>query len=150
MPELSGKFDVLDRLLTMVRTTSSDKVVLVSNYTQVGGGGWWVVRPNALPRTAHHAHPQTLDLFALLCRERGYNYLRLDGTTTASKRQARGVCLASALHSIADPPSPPSTLVALPPPPSRPTTSRNSSTASTTRPAACSPSCCPARRGGAG
>jgi len=30
---------------------------------------------------------QTLDLFAQLCRERTYPYLRLDGTTSISKRQ---------------------------------------------------------------
>ncbi len=30
---------------------------------------------------------QTLDLFAQLCRERRYPYLRLDGTTSISKRQ---------------------------------------------------------------
>lgn len=30
---------------------------------------------------------QTLDLFAQLCRERRYPYLRLDGTTSIGKRQ---------------------------------------------------------------
>lgn len=30
---------------------------------------------------------QTLDLFAQLCRERRYPYLRLDGSTSISKRQ---------------------------------------------------------------
>jgi len=42
----SGKMLVLDYILAMTRTTSSDKVVLVSNYTQ------------------------TLDLFEKLCRSR--------------------------------------------------------------------------------
>ncbi|KAF3320678.1 putative DNA repair protein rhp54 [Carex littledalei] len=32
-------------------------------------------------------HPKTLDLFAQLCRERRYPFVRLDGTTSISKRQ---------------------------------------------------------------
>ncbi|KAK6159346.1 hypothetical protein DH2020_006660 [Rehmannia glutinosa] len=32
-------------------------------------------------------HPKTLELFAQLCRERRYPFLRLDGTTSISKRQ---------------------------------------------------------------
>lgn len=43
---ISGKMLVLDYILAMTRTTTSDKVVLVSNYTQ------------------------TLDLFEKLCRSR--------------------------------------------------------------------------------
>jgi DNA repair and recombination RAD54-like protein len=43
----AGKFLVLDCLLALIKTTTSDKVVLVSNYTQ------------------------TLDLFEKLCRQRG-------------------------------------------------------------------------------
>ncbi|KAK4752132.1 hypothetical protein SAY87_020930 [Trapa incisa] len=61
--ELSGKMHVLARLLAHLRHRTTDRIVLVSNYTQ------------------------TLDLFAQLCRERRYPYLRLDGTTTISKRQ---------------------------------------------------------------
>ncbi len=44
---VAGKFQVLDFILAMVRSMTSDKVVLVSNYTQ------------------------TLDLFENLCRQRG-------------------------------------------------------------------------------
>lgn len=45
---LPGKMLVLDYILAMTRSTTSDKVVLVSNYTQ------------------------TLDLFEKLCRSRRY------------------------------------------------------------------------------
>lgn len=61
-PELSGKLLVLDTLLAVVKSTSNDKVVLVSNYTQ------------------------TLDVFEQLCRLRGYAYVRLDGTMSIKKR----------------------------------------------------------------
>ncbi|KAE9612789.1 hypothetical protein Lal_00027488 [Lupinus albus] len=61
--ELSGKMHVLGRLLAHLRQRTNDRIVLVSNYTQ------------------------TLDLFAQLCRERRYPHLRLDGTTSISKRQ---------------------------------------------------------------
>ncbi|KAL7156802.1 hypothetical protein ABFS83_02G033500 [Erythranthe nasuta] len=61
--ELSGKMHVLARLLAQLRQKTDDRIVLVSNYTQ------------------------TLDLFAQLCRERRYPFLRLDGTTSISKRQ---------------------------------------------------------------
>ncbi|XP_024941965.1 DNA repair and recombination protein RAD54-like isoform X2 [Cephus cinctus] len=62
MPALSGKLMVLDCLLASVKSTTTDKIVLVSNYTQ------------------------TLDLFEKLCRKRGYRYVRLDGTMTIKKR----------------------------------------------------------------
>ncbi|XP_029943522.1 DNA repair and recombination protein RAD54-like [Salarias fasciatus] len=61
-PHLSGKMLVLDYILAVTRTTTSDKVVLVSNYTQ------------------------TLDLFERLCRSRRYVYVRLDGTMSIKKR----------------------------------------------------------------
>lgn len=61
-PQLSGKMLVLDYLLAVTRSRSSDKVVLVSNYTQ------------------------TLDLFEKLCRARRYLYVRLDGTMSIKKR----------------------------------------------------------------
>lgn len=62
MPELSGKLKVLDCLLAVIRSTTDDKVVLISNYTQ------------------------TLDVFEKLCRERNYGFFRLDGTMTIKKR----------------------------------------------------------------
>ncbi|XP_067002345.1 DNA repair and recombination protein RAD54-like [Anabrus simplex] len=62
LPELSGKLMVLDCLLAVIKTTTTDKVVLVSNYTQ------------------------TLDLFERLSRMRNYPYVRLDGTMTIKKR----------------------------------------------------------------
>lgn len=61
-PQLSGKMLVLDYILAITRSTTDDKVVLVSNYTQ------------------------TLDLFEKLCRARRYLYLRLDGTMSIKKR----------------------------------------------------------------
>ncbi|XP_063153940.1 DNA repair and recombination protein RAD54-like [Candoia aspera] len=61
-PQLSGKMLVLDYILAVTRSTSNDKVVLVSNYTQ------------------------TLDLFEKLCRSRRYLYVRLDGTMSIKKR----------------------------------------------------------------
>lgn len=61
--ELSGKMNVLARLLAFLRRTTDDRIVLVSNFTQ------------------------TLDLFAQLCRERQYPFIRLDGSTSVNKRQ---------------------------------------------------------------
>ncbi|PVH99075.1 helicase swr1 [Periconia macrospinosa] len=59
----SGKLLVLDRMLARIRADTNDKIVLISNFTQ------------------------TLDIFAALCRSRGYGCLRLDGTMNVSKRQ---------------------------------------------------------------
>ncbi|XP_023663173.2 DNA repair and recombination protein RAD54-like [Paramormyrops kingsleyae] len=61
-PQLSGKMLVLDSILAVMRSTTNDKVVLISNYTQ------------------------TLDLFEKLCRSRRYLYVRLDGTMSIKKR----------------------------------------------------------------
>ncbi|PHJ18257.1 swi2 snf2-containing protein rad54 [Cystoisospora suis] len=63
-PEISGKLLLLSRLLDVIRTTTSDKIVLISNYTQ------------------------TLDLFERMCRDRGYPVVRLDGQTSIKKRHA--------------------------------------------------------------
>lgn len=61
--ELSGKMAVLERFLTSICTTSDDKIVLISNYTQ------------------------TLDIFERLCRSKRWGCFRLDGTMNISKRQ---------------------------------------------------------------
>ena len=61
-PELSGKLSILDGLLAVVKSTTTDKVVLVSNYTQ------------------------TMDMFERLCRLRNYGYVRLDGSMSIKKR----------------------------------------------------------------
>lgn len=53
---------VLDFILAMVKATTDDKVVLVSNYTQ------------------------TIDLFEKLARLRRYQYVRLDGSMSIKKR----------------------------------------------------------------
>lgn len=62
-PGASSKLQVLDSLLHHIRTTTDDKVVLVSNYTS------------------------TMDILASLLTSLSYKYLRLDGTTPPSKRQ---------------------------------------------------------------
>ncbi|XP_076069570.1 DNA repair and recombination protein RAD54-like okr isoform X2 [Oratosquilla oratoria] len=61
-PELSGKLAVLDTLLALIKSTTDDKVVLISNYTQ------------------------TLDLFQQLAALRRYQYVRLDGSMSIKKR----------------------------------------------------------------
>lgn len=61
-PHLSGKMSVLDSLLSVTRSSSGDKVVLVSNYTQ------------------------TLDLIQNLCRTRRYGFVRLDGSMSIKQR----------------------------------------------------------------
>ncbi|KII88390.1 hypothetical protein PLICRDRAFT_161431 [Plicaturopsis crispa FD-325 SS-3] len=58
-----GKFVVLERFLHKIRTETTDKIVLISNYTQ------------------------TLDLFEKLCRSKQYGCFRLDGTMSITKRQ---------------------------------------------------------------
>ena len=58
-----GKFAVLARLLHQLRTETSDRIVIISNYTQ------------------------TLDLVEILCRQNNYPSLRLDGGTSINKRQ---------------------------------------------------------------
>ena len=49
-------------MLASIRSSSDDKVVLISNFTQ------------------------TLDLFEKLARKRGYTFVRLDGSSTIKKR----------------------------------------------------------------
>ena len=59
----STKLRMLDQLLHTIRTTTSEKVVLVSNYTS------------------------TLDLVGALLTSVGHPFLRLDGSTPSAKRQ---------------------------------------------------------------
>ncbi len=59
----STKLRVLDQLMHNLRTTTAEKIVLVSNYTV------------------------TLDLLQTLLTSLSYPYLRLDGSTLSSKRQ---------------------------------------------------------------
>ncbi|KAK3072645.1 helicase [Teratosphaeriaceae sp. CCFEE 6253] len=58
-----GKLQVLDSLLHRIRSTTEEKVVLVSNYTS------------------------TMDVLASLLNALEYKYLRLDGATPPGKRQ---------------------------------------------------------------
>ncbi|KAG6972929.1 hypothetical protein JG687_00001181 [Phytophthora cactorum] len=62
-PEWSGKMLLLDRLMFSMRKTTTDRIVIVSNYTQ------------------------TLDVVSTLCQERHLPFVRLDGTTSAKKRK---------------------------------------------------------------
>jgi len=62
--EWSGKFLLCERLLRRMREETSDRMVIVSNYTQ------------------------TLDLFSLMCKENDFPYVRLDGSCSAKRRQA--------------------------------------------------------------
>ncbi|GAM87367.1 hypothetical protein ANO11243_053910 [Dothideomycetidae sp. 11243] len=59
----SGKVRVLDSLLHKIRTTTNDKVVIMSNYTS------------------------TLDVLASVLTSLDYRFSRLDGSTPSSKRQ---------------------------------------------------------------
>lgn len=61
-PELGGKVLLLDMMLATMRANTTDRIVLVSNYTQ------------------------TLDFLEKLSRKRGYPYVRLDGTMSIKKR----------------------------------------------------------------
>lgn len=61
-PELGSKILVLDLMLAQIKSTSNDKIVLISNYTQ------------------------TMDLFEKMCRKRQYTYVRLDGSMSIKKR----------------------------------------------------------------
>lgn len=62
-PSASAKLRVLDSLLHRLRKFTDEKIVIVSNYTS------------------------TLDMVGNLLSSLGYPFLRLDGTTPASKRQ---------------------------------------------------------------
>ncbi|KND02005.1 uncharacterized protein SPPG_02511 [Spizellomyces punctatus DAOM BR117] len=61
--QFSGKMLLLEGMLARMRKTTTDKIVLISNYTQ------------------------TLDLFEKMCRVRKWGHLRLDGSMTIQKRQ---------------------------------------------------------------
>ncbi|GBG28207.1 DNA repair protein, putative [Hondaea fermentalgiana] len=62
--EWSGKFLLCQRLLQRLRNETDDRMVIVSNYTQ------------------------TLDLFSMLCSENDFPFVRLDGGSSAKRRQA--------------------------------------------------------------
>jgi DNA repair and recombination RAD54-like protein len=61
--DYSGKFMLLEGMIRQMRAETSDKIVLISNYTQ------------------------TLDQIDKLCRARRWQNFRLDGTMTIAKRQ---------------------------------------------------------------
>ncbi|KAI1722644.1 type III restriction enzyme, res subunit family protein [Ditylenchus destructor] len=61
-PQFSGKMRVLDYLLAITKKNTTDKFVLISNYTQ------------------------TIDAFQELCNLRRYKFVRLDGSMTTKQR----------------------------------------------------------------
>ena len=61
-PHLSGKFHVLYKMLLLLKKTTDDRIVLVSNYTT------------------------TLDLFERLCQQQGWKCCKLDGSCSIKKR----------------------------------------------------------------
>ncbi|SCV74367.1 BQ2448_6799 [Microbotryum intermedium] len=61
--ELSGKLAVVDRFLEKMKRETTDKIVLISNFTT------------------------TLDILARLCDDRKYGFVRLDGSMSTTKRQ---------------------------------------------------------------
>ena len=61
--ELSGKMLLIMRMLWILRSKTTDRIVIVSNYTQ------------------------TLDVLVQLCRNYQYPHVRLDGKTSVNKRQ---------------------------------------------------------------
>ena len=61
-PHLSGKFHVLYKMLLLLKKTTDDRIVLVSNYTT------------------------TLDLFERLCHQQGWKCCKLDGSCSIKKR----------------------------------------------------------------
>eukprot|EP00040_Diaphanoeca_grandis_P034440 m.213572 g.213572 ORF g.213572 m.213572 type:complete len:984 (-) comp33153_c0_seq2:157-3108(-) len=63
MSELSGKMVVLDRLLCEMRRRGNERIVVVSNFTM------------------------TLDQITLMCRERMFPCVRLDGSMAVKKRR---------------------------------------------------------------
>ncbi|CAM9433706.1 unnamed protein product, partial [Phaeothamnion confervicola] len=69
-PDWSGKLHTLFRLLRAMQQMGDDRIVVVSNYTQ-----------------ASDRDGDGLDLIGNLCRENGWPYVRLDGSTGVSKRQ---------------------------------------------------------------
>lgn len=62
-PGASAKFQVLDSLLHRIRTSTEEKVVIVSHYTS------------------------TLDILGSLLSALSYSFIRVDGSTPANKRQ---------------------------------------------------------------
>ncbi|KAF9198729.1 DNA repair and recombination protein rad54b [Haplosporangium sp. Z 27] len=62
-PAISGKLNFVNTLLKSIKDNTSERVVLVSNFTQA------------------------LDLLERICTQQNYGYFRLDGSTPTHKRQ---------------------------------------------------------------
>ena len=63
LSEYSGKMTLLENMLKQIKSETTDKIVLISNYTT------------------------TLDVISSLCEAKGWAHCRLDGTMTINKRQ---------------------------------------------------------------
>lgn len=61
--ETSSKLAVLDKMLTFIKNHTTERVVVVSNFTR------------------------TLDILEELCKKRSFSFLRIDGSVASSKRQ---------------------------------------------------------------
>ena len=71
LPQLSGKFHVLHKMLLKLRTTTDDRIVLVSNYTQADETHS-LVQCRLQPRAVQAAAPCSAGCSPVQCRLQPY------------------------------------------------------------------------------